>query len=85
MVSHLTILRLRLVAGKMNNLPFSKPMPASNATNRFSDRVENYVRYRPGYPLEVLQELKAECGLAASPTSAIPELEQHHFTRRAPL
>jgi SAM-dependent methyltransferase len=39
-------------------------MPASNATSRFSDRVENYVRYRPGYPPEVLQELKAECGLA---------------------
>jgi ubiquinone/menaquinone biosynthesis C-methylase UbiE len=38
-------------------------MPASNATSRFSDRVENYVRYRPGYPREVIQELKAECGL----------------------
>lgn len=41
-------------------------MPASNATSRFSDRVENYVRYRPGYPPEVLRELKAECGLAPS-------------------
>ena len=40
-------------------------MPASNATSRFSDRVENYVRYRPGYPLEVIQELKSECGLMA--------------------
>ncbi|MBZ5682060.1 MAG: class I SAM-dependent methyltransferase [Acidobacteriia bacterium] len=39
-------------------------MPASNATSRFSDRVENYVRYRPGYPPEVLQTLKSECGLA---------------------
>jgi|ERR1700734_1818408 SAM-dependent methyltransferase len=38
-------------------------MPASNATSRFSDRVENYVRYRPGYPPEVMQTLKAECGL----------------------
>ena len=38
-------------------------MPASNATSRFSDRVENYVRYRPGYPPEVLHALKAECGL----------------------
>ena len=38
-------------------------MPASNATNRFSDRVENYVRYRPGYPAEALQLLKDECGL----------------------
>jgi SAM-dependent methyltransferase len=38
-------------------------MPASNATSRFSDRVENYVRYRPGYPAEALQILKTECGL----------------------
>jgi SAM-dependent methyltransferase len=40
-------------------------MPASNATSRFSDRVDNYVRYRPGYPREVIEELKAECGLMA--------------------
>jgi SAM-dependent methyltransferase len=39
-------------------------MPAPNATSRFSDRVENYVRYRPGYPPEALQILKTECGLA---------------------
>jgi len=39
-------------------------MPASNATSRFSDRVENYVRYRPGYPSEVIDALKTECGLA---------------------
>ena len=38
-------------------------MPASNATSRFSDRVENYVRYRPGYPPEALQVLRNECGL----------------------
>jgi SAM-dependent methyltransferase len=41
-------------------------MPASNATSRFSDRVENYVRYRPGYPAEVIQALTTECGLAPS-------------------
>ncbi len=41
-------------------------MPASNATSRFSDRVENYVRYRPGYPREALRTLKAECGLTPS-------------------
>lgn len=35
-------------------------------TARFSDRVENYVRYRPGYPLEVLELLRAECGLQPS-------------------
>jgi len=39
-------------------------MPAANATSRFSDRVENYVRYRPGYPKEVLQVLRKECGIA---------------------
>jgi SAM-dependent methyltransferase len=35
-------------------------------TARFSDRVENYVRYRPGYPPEVLQLLRSECGLQPS-------------------
>ena len=38
-------------------------MPASNATSRFSDRVDNYIRYRPGYPPQVLETLKSECGL----------------------
>jgi SAM-dependent methyltransferase len=40
-------------------------MPASNATSRFSDRVENYVRYRPGYPLEALRVLQRDCALAS--------------------
>lgn len=40
-------------------------MPASNATNRFSDRVENYVRYRPGYPPEAVRILKDACGLTS--------------------
>jgi SAM-dependent methyltransferase len=35
-------------------------------TARFSDRVENYVRYRPGYPPEVLDLLRVECGLQAT-------------------
>jgi SAM-dependent methyltransferase len=39
-------------------------MPSSNATSRFSDRVEHYVLYRPGYPREALNALKTECGLA---------------------
>src|SRR3954449_11095146 len=38
-------------------------MPASNATSRFSDRVENYVRYRPSYPSEAVRVLQTECGL----------------------
>jgi ubiquinone/menaquinone biosynthesis C-methylase UbiE len=41
-------------------------MPASNATSRFSDRVENYIRYRPGYPREALDVLKRECSLTSS-------------------
>jgi SAM-dependent methyltransferase len=45
-------------------------MPASNATSRFSDRVENYIRYRPGYPPQVLETLKKECGLIASHLAA---------------
>jgi len=32
-------------------------------TARFSDRVENYARFRPGYPPEVLDLLRTECGL----------------------
>jgi SAM-dependent methyltransferase len=51
----------------MQKLATSEPvMPPSNATTRFSDRVENYVRYRPGYPWGVLQTLQKECGLASS-------------------
>ena len=41
-------------------------MPASNATSRFSDRVGNYIRYRPGYPREALEALNRECGLMPS-------------------
>jgi SAM-dependent methyltransferase len=37
----------------------------SRATERFSNRVENYVRFRPHYPSEVLDLLKADCELTA--------------------
>jgi SAM-dependent methyltransferase len=39
---------------------------SKSPTARFSDRVEHYVRYRPGYPPEVLDLLRAECGLRPS-------------------
>jgi len=39
---------------------------AKSSTVRFSDRVENYVRYRPGYPPEILDLLRTECGLRSS-------------------
>jgi ubiquinone/menaquinone biosynthesis C-methylase UbiE len=34
-----------------------------DSKERFSDRVENYVRFRPGYPAEVVEVLKKACGL----------------------
>ncbi|MBK1817897.1 class I SAM-dependent methyltransferase [Luteolibacter yonseiensis] len=33
-----------------------------NPKGRFSDRVENYIKYRPSYPPEVLELLKSRCG-----------------------
>jgi len=35
-------------------------------TLRFSSRAENYAKYRPGYPGEILETLRDECGLQAS-------------------
>jgi SAM-dependent methyltransferase len=35
----------------------------SDPTTRFSSRVENYIRYRPRYPREVIPLLERECGL----------------------
>lgn len=44
-----------------NSTPrFSEQM---NSVNRFSSRVENYAKYRPGYPPGVLEILNSECGL----------------------
>jgi SAM-dependent methyltransferase len=40
-------------------------MTISDPKNRFSNRVDDYVRYRPGYPREVLDLLRAECGLTS--------------------
>jgi len=39
-------------------------------TQRFSNRVENYLRYRPRYPGEVLELLKIDCGLRPESTIA---------------
>lgn len=35
----------------------------SNSKERFSNRVDDYVRYRPGYPPAILDVLREECGL----------------------
>ena len=44
----------------------------NDATQRFSNRVGNYLRYRPRYPAEIVEVLKAECGLR--PTSIIADV-----------
>jgi SAM-dependent methyltransferase len=38
----------------------------SDPTKRFSDRVDNYIKYRPGYPAEALEYLRDKCALSAS-------------------
>jgi ubiquinone/menaquinone biosynthesis C-methylase UbiE len=38
-------------------------MTFADAKQRFSNRAADYVRYRPGYPAEVLPLLRSECGL----------------------
>lgn len=35
-------------------------------TQRFSSRVEAYVKWRPGYPTELIESLKENCGLVES-------------------
>ena len=38
-------------------------MTFADAKQRFSNRVADYVRYRPGYPAAVLDALREDCGL----------------------
>lgn len=38
----------------------------TDSKQRFSNRVEDYVRYRPGYPPEILTLLGDECGLTSN-------------------
>ena len=47
-------------------------MHVDDPTKRFSDRVENYIKYRPSYPHGVLSYLEAKCGLTAG--SAIADI-----------
>jgi SAM-dependent methyltransferase len=47
-------------------------MTFTDAKQRFSSRVADYVRYRPGYPSEVLTLLRTECGL--KPGHAIADI-----------
>ncbi|HZY35733.1 MAG TPA: methyltransferase domain-containing protein [Mucilaginibacter sp.] len=45
-------------------------MTVADPTKRFSDRVENYIKYRPSYPAEVLDYLAGQCDLANGSTIA---------------
>jgi SAM-dependent methyltransferase len=44
----------------------------TDPTLRFTDRVEDYILYRPGYPREILATLAAECGL--TPASIVADI-----------
>src|SRR3989344_4383363 len=37
-----------------------------NPTQRFSDRVDNYVKYRPTYPQEIIDFMTSDLGLTRS-------------------
>jgi ubiquinone/menaquinone biosynthesis C-methylase UbiE len=43
-----------------------------DSTQRFSSRVDNYVKYRPTYPEAIIDLLKTECGL--TPDSIVADI-----------
>jgi SAM-dependent methyltransferase len=47
-------------------------MPAKNSTTRFSSRVDDYIKYRPHYPVEIIDLLADRCGL--TPASVIADI-----------
>jgi SAM-dependent methyltransferase len=47
-------------------------MPVQDPTQRFSSRVDNYIRYRPGYPPEVAELLRSGCELG--PDSVVADI-----------
>jgi SAM-dependent methyltransferase len=46
--------------------------PVRDPRERFSDRVDDYVKYRPGYPPELLELLQRQCGLG--PSSVVADI-----------
>jgi SAM-dependent methyltransferase len=47
-------------------------MPAKNSTTRFSSRVDDYIKYRPHYPVEIIDLLADACGL--TPESVVADI-----------
>jgi SAM-dependent methyltransferase len=67
----------------LTNAPFAKfgrregrgrasNIMSSDSTTRFSSRVSDYVKYRPGYPSAVVELLEEECGL--TPESVVADV-----------
>ena len=56
-------------------------MAVTDPTQRFSSRVGNYVRFRPGYPSAVVDLLRKECGLTSSTVIADVASGTGIFTR----
>src|ERR1044071_4107089 len=44
----------------------------SHSVERFSSRIADYIKYRPGYPAEIVTLLKTECGL--TPDSVVADI-----------
>jgi SAM-dependent methyltransferase len=44
----------------------------SQSVDRFTSRVETYAKYRPGYPVEIIDLLQRECGL--TPDSVVADV-----------
>ncbi|MGA2811569.1 MAG: class I SAM-dependent methyltransferase [Candidatus Acidiferrum sp.] len=56
----------------MNSAPVA--MTFSDSKNRFSNRVADYVRYRPGYPAALLDLLREECGMRAEESCVVADI-----------
>src|SRR5438105_6345545 len=74
---------IRMSGDKFRNVCVAQPVlssqgravldsPRLTPTERFSNRVDDYVRSRPGYPPEVLDCLRHNCGL--TPASVIADV-----------
>ncbi|HEX7174180.1 MAG TPA: class I SAM-dependent methyltransferase [Pyrinomonadaceae bacterium] len=50
----------------------SRDVSTFRPTDRFSDRVENYIKYRPGYPAGVLALMREE--MALTPSSVVADI-----------
>ncbi len=47
------------------DFPLQVPEVLKNPAERFSGRVESYRQFRPGYPVEIVDRLRSECGLSS--------------------